>query len=214
MKKKLIVSFSFFFLFIFQASAFVTVNDLDCAFKDSTEKAILTTEVVTGSLHFLKAKSNIDMLLYEYEKSALQSFNTAVSFDYLEKGIAELEASRKSYNEALLIGTRLGYSQAKSELFQSFNYDDLIQLSNYNQLIATKVKNYLSKGDILGLYKKNIENLDEILDTLYAINDRMKSGKKPEITLIWRVFQQYSEAALFGNYATVMGRTVLGNCNE
>jgi hypothetical protein len=66
----------------------------------------------------------------------------------------------------------------------------------------------------LGIYQKNIANIVGILDSLYFIRDQVKSGNKPDITVVWKLLQQYSEAALFGNYATMMGTTILGNCGE
>jgi hypothetical protein len=68
----------------------------------------------------------------------------------------------------------------------------------------TRVQGYLSKGDIIGLYHQNIANIDSILILLNEIRGTLSNGNHPEMNKFWTLLQQYSDAILLGNYATVV----------
>ena len=195
--------------FALSMHAFIFMNDLNCAFSESQEKILLEENVIAGSAHFLHSKSYADLLLMEYEKPGQQAFNFTLALEYVEKAIAELEISKEKYVKAAEIGERLGYIETKQSWFKEFNYDTFILENNLNREIAGIVKSYLIKGDVLGVYRHNLDNIDGILTTLSSIRDQVKIGTKPDISSFWKLLQQYSEAALFGNYSTVIGTGVL-----
>jgi hypothetical protein len=195
-----------------QLGAFVCLNDVYCAFSEGVEKTQIETNVIAGAGHFLQSKASADLLLYEFEKSANQPYQIALSLEHVERAIAELTAANGNYTTAATMGKAVGYIQVKTTWFKSFNFDQFIEGNKFNKDIAAQVKNYLSKCDIVGLYEKNIDFNHDILNSLYAIRDSLKANKKPNLTIIWKLLQQYSETALFGNYATIMGSTILGNC--
>jgi hypothetical protein len=199
---------------VLNLQAFIWINDVDCVFSEGYEKSVLREQVISGTMHVLKSKSYIYSFFYEYEKSALQSYNTSESLIFIERSIAELESAKIEYNIALRIGKSIGYINSKVNWFKSFDYDDFVKSNNLNSEIALKVKNYLSSCDIIGIYQQNISNINDILDSLYLVRDRLKAKIKPELKIIWKILQQYSEAALFGNYATLMGSTILGQCED
>jgi hypothetical protein len=197
-----------------QLPGVVWVNDTDCIFYDHPDKPVITENIVSGAMHFIKSKSYADLLLYEYEKSANLSFNFSASLGYIEKSVLELESAKKKYIEALKIGKVIGYNERKVPWFKNFDYAGFIQFSNLDSGVASRVKTYLSSGDVLGIYQHTINNIEDILNTLYLVRERVRTGKKPELTDMWKLLQQYATATLFGNYATMMGSTILGNCEE
>lgn len=194
--------------------AFSLVNDLECSFSEHPEKTLLSENVVNGSIHFLKAKISIDSLLYEYEKSALETFNVAASLEHIENAISELETARIRYIETIKIAQRIGYNQKKANMFKSFDYEGYRSYNKYNHEISQKVINYLSNFDVIGVYQKCVDDIEDIQVTQALIKEQLKAGATPNLPDIWKIMQQYCETCLFGNYASAMGRTVLGNCNE
>lgn len=196
------------------AYSLICVNDINCIFTESPDKPLIETHVVVGSAYFLESKSNADLLLMEYEKSANQTFNCALALEYTEKAIAGLESAKLNYIEAKNIGERIGYIEAKTNWFKEFNYDGFIMENNLNKEIAGRVKSYLVKADILGIYGKSIDDIDKILITLGNVRSQLQISKKPGIKVFWGLFQQYAEYSLFGNYATVMGMSVLGDPDQ
>jgi hypothetical protein len=207
MKKIFLVMFTL--ILYISGYSFIVMNDINCSFNEGPEKILLEDNVILGATHFLNSKSNADLLLMEYEKSGRQEFNFTLALEYVEKAIAELEISKEKYVKATEIGERLGYIETKQSWFKEFNYDTFIVENNLNREIAGIVKGYLIKGDVLGVYRHNLDNIDGILTTLSSIRDQVKIGKKPDISIFWNLLQQYSEATLFGNYSTVIGRQIL-----
>ncbi len=208
MMKKILLT-AFVLLLCLNAYTFVVLNDLNCSFTEGPEKILIEDNVVSGAAHFLYSKSYADLLLMEYEKSARQSFNYSLALEYVEKAIAELEASKDNYVRAAEIGQKIGYIEVKQPWFKEFDYDSFIVENNLNKETAGVVKSYLEKGDVLGIYGHTIDNIDGILTTLITVRDQVKVTQKPGITIFWKLLQQYSETALFGNYSTVMGTSIL-----
>lgn len=206
---KKILLFLFLLLFSYQIFSLVYGNDIVCAFNPDSQKADIETNVIDGALLFLKSKANADLLLQEYEKSAKSAFNFFRANDLVNQVILDLESSRNYYIAARDIGKKIGYVEKKISWFRDFDYDSFITENLMNREIAEKVKKYLVVCDIIGIYNQNVEDINSIIETLYAIKEAMKSNTQPDIKLFWRLLQQYSEAALFGNYATVIGSNIL-----
>jgi len=211
---KKIISVLLFFLFSVHTYALIYCNDLNCIFTDGSEKILIEDNVVAGAIHFLHSKANTDLLLMEFEKSARQDFNFSLSLEYVEKAMAELEAAKVNYARAAEIGERIGYIEKKMAWFKDYDYDTFITKNNLNKEIAGIVKGYLINADILGVYKHSINNINELLNILYLIRDKVKVNEKPDISTCWMLLQKYSDATLFGNYSTQMGLEILSNCEE
>lgn len=192
----------------------IAFNDLVCAFNDQPEKQTIENNVVSGASYYLLSKSFADLFLMEYEESTFQSFNFESAISSIDKAIANLELSKEKYRQAKDIGARLGYISQKVSWFENFTYDNFVAANKLNSEIASRVKVFLEKCDIVGIYNQNIIYIDEILATLYEIKKQLDEKSKPSKAEVWRLLQQYSETLLFGNYATMMGQSVLENCNS
>jgi hypothetical protein len=213
MKKTVSLVIVIVFLTI-QMNAFVTLNDVHCLFNEGSEKIQIEENMIDGAAHFLLSKSYADLLLYEYEKSAKQEFNFSMSLEYLEKAIQEVNFSKMKYAAALDIGRKIGYAENKIDWFKTFNYDDFIRDNKLNKEISEVVKSYLVRYDVIGIYQQNIDYINQILYTLNLIKYDLKAKRRPDVMIYWSLLQQYSETVLFGNYSTVMGGTILGQCDD
>ncbi|MCX6582834.1 MAG: hypothetical protein NT166_21875 [Candidatus Aminicenantes bacterium] len=187
----------------------ICLNDIECAFNPSPGKAILRTNMIDGSTHFLMAKAHIALLLAEYEKTA----NNQVEFDFLtsnaycDNAIKELKAALDDYANARTIGEKLGYNPAQVQLLKTATFSNL--KSQYNSDIFNKVTAYLQSGDILGIYAKNIENLKTILGLLETITTQLQNDLQPPAEDYWKLLEKEAEATLFGNLATVLGSPIV-----
>jgi hypothetical protein len=212
MKKYFIVIFILFVAL--NLHSLIVMNDLNCIFTDGSEKILIEDNVVAGAIHFLHSKANTDLLLVEFEKSARQDFNFSLALEYVEKAMAELEAAKVNYARAAEIGERIGYIEKKMAWFKDYDYDTFITKNNLNKEIAGIVKGYLINADILGVYKHSITNINELLNILTVMRDKVKVNEKPGISTCWMLLQKYSDTTLFGNYSTQMGLEILSNCEE
>lgn len=210
MRRKMLPIFVFICVFIgLNLSAFINFNDIECVFNSTPEKPILKENMVNGAIHFLYAKSHISELLAEYEKSAKDkvTVNTLYSFEISGKAIEELKQAIICYSTAKQIGENIGYNSSQVDLIKAYNYDQLKQ--GYNAYIAGVVIQYLKSGDVIGLYQKNLEYLNNMLNILETMEKEFQANSTPNITAYWKLVQLESEATLFGNTSTVFGLKAL-----
>ncbi|HLP45864.1 MAG TPA: hypothetical protein VK469_07960 [Candidatus Kapabacteria bacterium] len=185
------------------------LNDIECAFNPSPEKAILSDNMIDGATHFLTAKAHIALMLAEYEKTSngRMAFDCVTSNSYCDKAILEIKTALDDYASAKTIGEKLGYNPAQVELLRNTSFSN--SKNQYNWDIYNTVTAYLQAGDILGIYTKNIENLKTILGILDSIKTKLQSSVQPPVEDYWKLLKTESEATLFGNLATVLGSPIV-----
>jgi ABC-type antimicrobial peptide transport system permease subunit len=191
------------------AYSFITLNNIECAFKSHPEKSILKANMVEGSEHYLIAKSKIALLLAEYEKAA--KINTTISYsvslNLCDQAIEEMGIAVEKYKNAKRIGERIGYNPVKVTLLRNANYNEL--QNGHNQDIYNEVVSYLQSGDILGIYQKNLGNMKDILTILGDMRNKLANNISPAIDDYWKLTERDSEATLFGYLATVLGTPII-----
>ena len=188
-------------------------NDLIGAFPEGQDRAQIENHVIEGATHFFISKAHADLLFKEYEQSATAELNKSQAAAHADNALAELKLALDNYHHAADIAGRIGYVQDKRQHFKDFDYSQLAEHLNLDRHIAGQVESYLSRGDIVGIYQKNIDNLEALAVTLGQIRDTLKSGGEPGIQTVWTLVRQYSETLLFGNYATMMGTSAMAGNN-
>jgi hypothetical protein len=181
----------------------MVLNDSDPVFQ-GPERGSISDLLVNGAAGFIDANCEALLLLRVYEISANESFSITNALLRTENALNKLEESRKSFSEALKLGETCGYVKTYRDMLIAFDYDAYILEEKLNSEIANSVAYYLKKGDVLGMYRKNIENIDELIGILKNIQSTLRNNEKPDITIFWRLLQKFSISKLFGNYATVL----------
>jgi hypothetical protein len=185
----------------------IDMNDIVPVFP-GTEQAQIEGAVIEGAICFLEAKSQSDLLLKEYEKSARQPFNFPAALDHTEKAVAELEKALEEYEKSITVGKQAGYVSEIIQKFKNFDYDAFASGKQLNHDIMVLVKSYFSGGNILGAYRQNLDHIGEILITLEQIKEKLTANQLPDISLFWQLTQQFSKASLFGNYCTMTAAAI------
>ncbi len=183
--------------------SYMYANDTDSVFPEN-DRGSISDLLVTGAAGFIDSNCEALLLLREYEISSNSSFSITNALLRTENALNKLEESKKSFTDALNLGETCGYVKTFRDMLIDFNYDACILEEKLNSEIANSVAHYLKKGDVLGMYRKNIENIDELIDILKDIQGTLKNNAKPDITVFWRLLQKFSISKLFGNYATVL----------
>jgi hypothetical protein len=181
-------------------------NDIIDPFPDP-ERKLMEGYHVSGASFFLQSQSVACLLLNEYEISST-SFDFPAATGYVKKAIFLLEAALNEYQKSKTLGIKCGVDLQKTTTLKGFDYSSIT--SGMVPDIAGKVVKYFENGDILGIYQENVTNISNILESLQYIKSQLEQGKKPGVEYFWKLYQQYSEAALFGNYATIIGRSAFG----
>jgi hypothetical protein len=203
--KKMFLSLSILIaIFSTHTYGFVFANDIVDAFPSPIQKE-LSGYIVSGASQFLLSESQAMLLLNEYEISD-NGFNIQASLDYAKKALTLIETSITGFQNAKTLGLKTGVDGQKAIVLKTVSYDTII--AGMNSVVADKLLKYFKSGDVIGIYSENLDNISKIQETLTYIISILEQGKKPGLETYWKLYQQYSDAALFGNYATVIGRTV------
>lgn len=205
-------------IFTIKGIGFVTLNDIECVFTEGTQKSQVRESMIKGSAQFLLSFSKANQLLSLYEDSAISGiFDKEKALSLIKEVKDTLDLSNKHYLNALSIGKEIGYIPEKINRFQEYKYDSIIASNNMNPIIVSSLQQYFESGDILGIYQHNINHINKIQTTMTNALDELNSMEgavRPNVSRYWEILQLYSEAALFGNYATIIGTEVLNHCGD
>jgi hypothetical protein len=163
---------------------------------------------VNAASNFLQSNADALLFLNEVEISEINGFNFVRSRDLIDSAIEKLEKTRANYDRMVVIvdgpgGPPCDKMVADGKLL-TFDYEGLVAREGLNKEIMSLAAAYLLKGDIAGVYKKMLADVDLILADLYAMKDMLKKEAQPGLDSCWMLLHRYSDAILFGNYVTLV----------
>ncbi|MCK5055754.1 MAG: hypothetical protein KAT34_03815 [Candidatus Aminicenantes bacterium] len=187
----------------------VYMNDFEFSFQPPDNSAI-ADEMIDGSASFLQSYSAALMILYEREKAEKGFVSQENSSYYLDTAIAKLELSRNHYNKAITLASKTEYVQYRIDQLKNFDYNKFCSENKLNDILMEEVKQYLVKGDVIGIYRRNLEFVETAQSILYELRESLKTSEKPGISIYWEVIRSFSKTILFGNYATSAAKQAFG----
>lgn len=210
--------FLMFLVFFLAANlnAGICLNNIDDVFPpppvtEESSSSSIKELMIEGASFFMQSYASATLLMYEYEIGEKGYFNFTSSINHVSEAIEKLEAARKKYSEALNQALYREYIAEKVSKLKSFDYTKHASDEGLNSDMATKVAGYLSKGDVRGIYTKNLNYIDSIIATLKSIKNNLTEGVKPQIELYWTLTRSYSDTMMFGNYATAAAKKAFAN---
>ena len=207
------------FLLLFMAAylnAGICLNNIDDVFPpppvtEGGSSSSIKELMIEGASYFMQSYASATLLMYEYEIGEKGYFNFTSSLNHVSEAIEKLEAARKKYSEALDLAVYREYISEKVTQLKTFDYSNHANDEGLNSEMATKVAGYLSKGDVRGIYTKNLNYIDSIMTTLNSIKNNLTEGVKPQIELYWTLTRSFSDTMMFGNYATAAAKKAFAN---
>jgi hypothetical protein len=183
-------------------------NYTDCGFgggggeSKSLTSFTIRIYIIEGAGYFLNSHSSIQALLNRVELSELNVIDFNEMKEILYKAIEDMEKAKDSYYNLKQEADKTPYNPVMINFLLNFDYGGFQEEKGLNLTIFENVKNYLSRGDIRGIFSNFLANSESILEQLYAIKEWLDADKLPEISILWRVNQTYVEAHLFGQYTS------------
>jgi hypothetical protein len=184
-------------------NAYVAHNDIPPVF-DSGEVRTMEELTIEGTADFLQSNADVFMLLSEVEVGYSGNFQFIRGIQLTEAAISKLERSRQKYLELIGKAESSAYVPEMIKVLKKFNYRELVESNKLNRQIMATVEDYLTKGEVVGLYRRHIESIDTILEKLYSVRTQLREGNIPVIKIFWSLLHEYSDALLVGNYATMV----------
>ncbi len=189
--------------------AFHFANDM-CGSFDEIYSASIEGYVIDGASLYFQASSDLMSFYHESEIGGKGIYNSEQALAYVNSAIDHLNHSKARYLEAALLGTTAGYDEERCRCLKEFGYDNFALQRGLMVTVMGKVKGYLSKGNVIGLYNKIASDIDDLTVRLNNIKAQLESGTAPQMPELWELLQKFTETTLFGNYATMSGQTAFG----
>lgn len=183
-------------------NAFIVWNDIPPVFR-TTETQLLEELTVEGTSFFLQSNADAFLLLNEVEVGYGNNFDFAYAIELTDSAVRKLENARSKYIRIIAKTEYSAYESHMIKRLKTFDFNRFSRTRQLNGKIMAELKSYLSDGNIDGLYAKNIENIDGILQRLYQIRTLLSEGKQPAISSFWSLLHRYTDAILLGNYASM-----------
>jgi hypothetical protein len=163
---------------------------------------------VDAASNFLQSNANVLLFLNEVEISESNGFNPVRALELVGSAIEKLERARADYAEMVVMSDGPGGPPCDKMMVNgrlgTFDYAGLVAKEGLNKEIMSLAASYLVKGDIAGVYRKVLSDVDVILADLYTMRDTLKKEAQPSLASCWTLLHRYSDAILFGNYVTLV----------
>ena len=178
---------------------------------DITKSTIptLKTYIMESTGYFLTSHSDYQDFLNRVEMSDIKGIDYKELRELIYSTIDNMEKAREAYVNLKTASEKIPYNQEMIDQLMKFDYDGFRIKNGLNEPIFEKLRTFLSRGDIAGFDEAVIANMDAILIKLYEIKSLVDKGLAPEIMIVWRIYQSYSEAQLFGQYMSEVFRDIL-----
>jgi hypothetical protein len=219
--QKVILGLLILGLFAFNSYSYVKFNWSDCAYRGECDDGETTSlifvpmsmsmhnYIVEGAGYFLDSHSNFQLFLSRVEMSEINGVYYNKLREILYKAIEDMEKAREAYYNLKIKADTTPYKENMIEALRAFDYDGLRETNRLIPYIFEKVKGYLSKGDVRGLYADVLSKTETILEKLYNIKESVDIDQFPEINELWRINQFYSESLFTGQYTSEVFRSIL-----
>lgn len=162
------------------------------------------SQIVSGASAFLQAYSQYIMLLNESEKGSIFNFNYTNAQQIIGVCKANLVISREKFNQVVYLVGEIKFEQDALNKMIEFDYDDLARRRNLHIDVLHKVSDFLSKGDIKGLYAQMVLYLDAMIEASSSLESAVKSSMNLDLESLRALYQKFSDFMLFGYYSSLV----------
>ncbi|NIM17290.1 MAG: hypothetical protein GTO45_35250 [Candidatus Aminicenantes bacterium] len=190
----------------------VVANYTDGAYDNSGEKSLsIKTYIVESGGYILKGYSDIFLFLNKIEMSELNGTNYSELHEILVKAIENMTMAKKAYEQLITTAGTSAYNPDVINRLITFDYEGFQKEKGLIVDVFSKVKKYLEKGDVRGIYANLLADNEDILKKLSELEATVEAGNFPPVANLWRLNQQCSKTILFGQYASeVLNRILEG----
>lgn len=159
--------------------------------------------IIKGGGYVLQSSSYINGFFNKIELSELTT--TGPGYRRLQGTLNEaifyMEQARATYLQLKTLAGVTPYNQEVIYKLINFDYDVFQKENRLFPHVFARVKDFLSGGDVTGVFNEFYRYTGQILDLLYILKKDIDACIFPDISNIWSVNQTYAEFKLFGQYA-------------
>ena len=162
--------------------------------------SLMGTYLVEGAGYILDAHSGVMNFINRFEMVELNGANYTEMGDILYRVIDNLENARNIYIMINFIAESTPYNEELISRLKTFDYDGFRENHKLYPLVFDRLKEFLAMGNIRGIFKEVLNDIDSLLDQAYALKKSINEAKLPVVQNIWQLNQSFSENLFFGQY--------------
>jgi hypothetical protein len=156
--------------------------------------------IVKGGGYFLKADSDIKIILRMVELQDLQGIDYREMQTVVNSALENMNNAKQTYEALIQKAGITPYNQAVIDILKNFDYGTFRKENGLNSVIFSRVRSFLQMGDITGIFKHTYSRYLEIIVLLDLIKQSVYRYRLPGLSIFWRLNEKSAFTALFGSY--------------
>ncbi len=165
--------------------------------------------VVEGACYYLDAKISIEAILNRVECKDVKGIDYDELSMLFDNALVKIKAAAATYEQLIAIAEKTPYNQAIIEQLKSFDYDKFMEENSLIPVIFKESAQYLSRGDITGIYKHTYQSMKAIEALLLTVKKALSLGGLPGIPVFWQLNEKCCRSSIFGSYCARVFNRVL-----
>lgn len=167
--------------------------------------------IVKGASAFLLSYSDVLLVLNESELGKNGIAGPERSLGLVESALSRLTTSRQRYQDALVLLKLTERKKGMREKLKHFDYTGLVSARGLDDSAMQRVSAYLMAGDLAGLLRDAIHQLEELEGWLQYIRDNYSKSKSVEIDVLRPLFEGYSNFLRTGYYSSLVFSSIISD---
>ena len=156
--------------------------------------------IIEGAGYVLDARAAVSTFMNRFEMAELTGTDYAGMREGLSDAIENLEKAKFIYMFIEFLAANTAYNEPVIERLKVFDYDGFQKQWGLYPNVFDRVKGYLSRGDVRGVWAEVSKDIDLLLLRLYALKSSVTTYKLPNVQSVWQLNQVFSDNFFFGQY--------------
>jgi len=196
------------------AFSMIYANEGECAFEPGCDPGVsggsglsvpsvsglMSMYIVEGAGYVLDARAGVSTFMNRFETAELTGADFGEMRDILSRVIDNLEKAKANYVFINVIAKNTPYRGSVIERLKSFDYPGFQKRSGLYSKVFDRVKRYLKRGNVRGVFSVISKDMDSLLDQLYELKASMDTDQLPAVQSVWKLNQAFSDNIFFGQY--------------
>ena len=160
--------------------------------------------IAEGTYYYTLANSKYQELLSKIEISELRGYDFLELKTIVDVAIKNMYMAKHFYKEAFDMASQCECDEKYLLKLREFDYDTFQQKNNLIPSVLEKTRDYLSTGNIKGVFEVFAVDSLNIHNLLITIKSHIDIERIPEYHLIWECNQRFFITHLFGQYVSMV----------
>jgi hypothetical protein len=207
-------------VFTTKLSALVYLNTTEWGFESPKDSAMQTAAmgilnifqgsnrdlikyyIKEGAAFFFKSHASFSLFLSNVELVGLDNPDNKAVAPILDMTITEMRNAINMYERLVQTAKERDYDPDFNAKLKSFDYDEFREKKRLRKDVMEKVKSYLGKGDIRGIYDKVLFQCKNLLKASEDLKRKIDAKEDIFVSDIWDLSDHYTDSKTFGQYVS------------